>query len=82
MAILHRNYKFNLEQLMVSSENFKISTSAMSLQRSVSELTAHYLVGAQGFEPWTYRLKADCSTAELYPLKNLAPRPGFEPGTS
>ena len=24
--------------------------------------------GAHGFEPWTYRTAADCSTTELYPL--------------
>ncbi len=24
--------------------------------------------GTHGFEPWTYRTAADCSTTELYPL--------------
>ena len=38
-----------------------------------------YMVGAQGLEPRTYRLKADCSSQLSYtPI--LVPRPGFEPG--
>ena len=28
----------------------------------------YYFQGTHGFEPWTYRTAADCSTTELYPL--------------
>ena len=27
--------------------------------------------GTHGFEPWTYRTAADCSTTELYPQNNF-----------
>ena len=30
--------------------------------------------GTHGFEPWTYRTAADCSTTELYPQLNSLPR--------
>ena len=33
--------------------------------------------GTHGFEPWTYRTAADCSTTELYPQAMLRP-PLFE----
>ena len=33
--------------------------------------------GTHGFEPWTYRTAADCSTTELYPQAMLHP-PLFE----
>ncbi len=29
-------------------------------------MVCFYMVGAQGFEPWTNGLKVRCSTAELY----------------
>ena len=28
--------------------------------------------GTHGFEPWTYRTAADCSTTELYPRRQIA----------
>ena len=28
--------------------------------------------GTHGFEPWTYRTAADCSTTELYPLTTIS----------
>ena len=30
-----------------------------------------FLKGTHGFEPWTYRTAADCSTTELYPLDKV-----------
>ena len=32
----------------------------------------YYFQGTHGFEPWTYRTAADCSTTELYPQSILS----------
>ena len=41
-------------------------TDGLTVRCSTNWATEELLVGAQGFEPWTCRLKAECSTAELY----------------
>ena len=46
---------------------------------SDNQLLSVYLVGALGFEPKTCRLKAECSTTELY--SHLVVDAGFEPAT-
>ena len=38
-----------------------------NFRKFISASKAKHDQGTHGFEPWTYRTAADCSTTELYP---------------
>lgn len=54
-------------------------TDGLTVRCSTNWATEELLVGAQGFEPWTCRLKAECSTAELYSQMIARHEEGLEP---
>ena len=54
-------------------------TDGLTVRCSTNWATEELLVGAQGFEPWTCRLKAECSTAELYSQMIARYEEGLEP---
>ena len=51
---------------MLWQHKFEVDKCLLTHKNCVRD--QNFLKGTHGFEPWTYRTAADCSTTELYPL--------------